>query len=262
MSQNIYLTLFFLILICSSFAKSSFEQKNNVQKTLFSDEPLLDLIGLILVFFTCIVTIVAGTGGGPFFIPIALLIFKLNLSYAVPFSSSVVFGVQIIRFFLSYWERHPKANRPPVDYRLAALFSPSTTLGTIFGVILNQVLPEWITMSCIIVLITISSYLTVKKAIQIMRKEKLLLKANKMGENIKVIEDTKSDIKHDPSINNGLKAGIEIKETLLPMEQNDELKLEYEKVVQKEARPFHWDKVYTFKLFNFHFFKYCNYPFN
>lgn len=249
MSQNIYQTLFFFIIIFPLLAERTFEQKNAVQKTLFSDEPDFDLIGMILIFFTCILTMVAGTGGGPFFIPIGLLLFKLNLSYAVPFSSSVVFGVQIIRFFLSYWERHPKANRPAVDYRLAALFSPSTTLGTIFGVILNQVLPEWVTMSCIVVVISISSYLTVKKAIKILRKEKSLFKNNKISETNKVPEEIKSDIKHDRNCNDEFKTRIEIIEPLIPMEQNDHLKLEFEKVVQKEARPFHWDKVPLFRLF-------------
>ena len=64
---------------------------NCIHKELFPEWRALDIAGMLLVLISCIFANVAGIGGGPFFMPIGLLIFQFELSQAVAVPSSSCF---------------------------------------------------------------------------------------------------------------------------------------------------------------------------
>ena len=47
-----------------------------------------------------------------------------------------------MRYYFNYSERHPKRNKPVIDYDTASLMLPASLLGTKFGVIIHDVCPR------------------------------------------------------------------------------------------------------------------------
>lgn len=231
---------------CQPSCKQLYDCVGNkcVHKNLFPEWRTLDIIGLLLFLVSCILANVAGLGGGPFFMPICLLIFQFDLNHTVAISSAAIFGTQLIRFCISYWERHPKGNRPAIDYTIAALFSPSTILGTIFGTLLNQWVPDWLTLILVVLLMMFNFYLILKKGVKLFINER---KIRKIAESTKK-EEEKREIE--------LKVGTDLQKT--ETERESMIKIEEQlspnlialgKILKKDARPFPIEKVIIIFLF-------------
>lgn len=253
--QYVSLLFYFLVLTkanntCQLSCKQLYDCVGNkcVHKDLFPEWRALDIIGLLLFLISCILANVAGLGGGPFFMPICLLIFQFDLNHTVAISSAAIFGTQLIRFLISYWERHPKVNRPAIDYTIAALFSPSTILGTIFGALLNQWVPDWLTLILVVLLMTFNFYLILKKGVKLFINEG---KIKKLAESAKK-EQERKEIE--------LKVGTDLQKT--ETERESMIKIEERLnpnlkalgiILKKDARPFPIEKVivFFFLLINF-----------
>jgi len=109
-------------------------------------------VGFVLILIACILANVVGIGGGPFFLPIGIILFSFDSHEAIPLSDSIIAGVLLFRYLISINERHFKKDKPLIDYELAALFSPSILMGSIFGVLMNRVLPSWIILIFVVIL--------------------------------------------------------------------------------------------------------------
>lgn len=59
-------------------------------------------------------------------------------------------------------------NRPLIDFGLVGLMEPTTLIGTVFGVMLNHIFPNWLIL---VLLVTLLSFITYKT----------ILKGNKVG---------------------------------------------------------------------------------
>lgn len=230
---------------CKISCKQLYDCVDNkcVHKNLFPEWRTLDIIGLLLFLVSCILANVAGLGGGPFFMPICLLIFQFDLNHTVAISSAAIFGTQLIRFLISYWERHPKANRPVIDYTIAALFSPSTILGTIFGALLNQWVPDWLTLILVVLLMSFNFYLILKKGV------KLFLKEGKMR---KVAESAKQELEKmeiDLKVESDIQKKETERESMIKIEEEaNTISKALEKRLKRDARPFPIEKViFSFK---------------
>ncbi len=87
-------------------------------------------------------------------------------------------------------KRHPTANRPLIDYKVALLLQPLSVAGTIIGFLLNtvsacqgtchnddfdtchlQVFPSWLILVLLVITLIITSVLTTRKGINVRRKE-------------------------------------------------------------------------------------------
>ncbi len=86
-------------------------------------------------------------------------------------------------------KRHPTANRPLIDYKLALLLQPLSVAGTIIGFLLNtvstshsyhvpqtdtchlQVFPSWLILVLLVITLIITSVLTTRKGLNVRRKE-------------------------------------------------------------------------------------------
>jgi len=62
---------------------------------------------------------------------------------AVPISKVVTLGTAIANIVVDMQLRHPRADRPLIDFGVCAVLVPCQLVGTIIGVLLNAVIPEW-----------------------------------------------------------------------------------------------------------------------
>jgi uncharacterized membrane protein YfcA len=77
----------------------------------------------------------------------------------------------IANFFQLRLKKHPIAARPMIDYNIALLMQPTSMGGTVLGVILNQVLPEWVLLVLLICLIATTIYRSGKKGLSMYNQE-------------------------------------------------------------------------------------------
>lgn len=47
-------------------------------------------------------------------------------------------------FYLISKVKRTNSHKPVIDYDIAAIFSPTIFVGSLFGILFNQILPEWI----------------------------------------------------------------------------------------------------------------------
>lgn len=84
-------------------------------------------------------------------------------------------------------KRHPKANRPLINYSVAFLMAPSTILGTVFGIMLFIVFPQYVILILLVVVLGITDFRTIAKALELHKKEQaaaspLALAINESGD--------------------------------------------------------------------------------
>lgn len=131
----------------------------------------LDILMLFLVFISSIITTVAGVGGGIFFFPILVGVSSFLPTPGVAISLSIVMFLMIIRYLMSYKERHPLQNRSLINYEMSIILCPSSIVGTIFGVLINSTAPNWFILILILISLGISIIETWKKAVEQRKKE-------------------------------------------------------------------------------------------
>ena len=58
-----------------------------------------------------------------------------------------------------------------IDFDVCVLVIPTILLGTVLGVMLNSVAPDWLVLAVIALVLAYVAYETIKKAFEIRRKE-------------------------------------------------------------------------------------------
>lgn len=71
-----------------------------------------DIVGAILAVFMAAFANAGGIGGGGLFVPLLVLVFGLEVQYAIPLSKVMVFGGALTRFLSTIKAKHPYADRP------------------------------------------------------------------------------------------------------------------------------------------------------
>eukprot|EP01063_Lacrimia_lanifica_P042100 TRINITY_DN9_c0_g2_i1.p2 TRINITY_DN9_c0_g2~~TRINITY_DN9_c0_g2_i1.p2 ORF type:complete len:857 (+),score=378.31 TRINITY_DN9_c0_g2_i1:231-2573(+) len=127
--------------------------KQDTVPSLFSENLMLDIIVSLLAMLATISAAGAGIGGGGLLVPIYLLVLGWGVSGAVPLSNATIFGNAITNIFINFPLRHPTADRPLVDFDLALILIPMELTGSLIGVLLNIIFPQWLTLLCLLVLL-------------------------------------------------------------------------------------------------------------
>jgi len=172
-------------LICNPKGKCDYCQNDNqcmprfyckdssrVGNKLCSYEPLTHkwdtrlIIGMICIFFAGVLVSGAGIGGGGMFVPVMMLIVDFPTSYAIPTSKALIFGGSLAVTLFNLRKVHPYYERPLINYNVAAIIEPISWLGTTLGVIINQVIPEWLLYSLQFLLLSYTSWGTFKKGLK------------------------------------------------------------------------------------------------
>lgn len=157
---------------CSYFQICNDDQKC-VHKDLFPILPI-EIFTFFLTIVVTLITTVGGIGGGSFYLPIFMIFLSFNITEAIPLSIVNVMGVLLFRYFLTIKERHPRRDKPLINYEISILFCPSITVGTIIGVLINRFSPTWLILVFVLLFMTHNGYSTYKKALSMKKAENLL----------------------------------------------------------------------------------------
>lgn len=125
----------------------------------------------------------SGVGGGGLFVPILLLVGRFTPHLATALSSVIIFGSSISNLIIALFQKHPNANRPMIDYDVSLLMTPTVLVGTMLGVLLNVMFPNWLILLLLLLLLGFTTIRTFQKGIKEYREEsKALLEAQKQVE--------------------------------------------------------------------------------
>ncbi|KAJ0401901.1 hypothetical protein P43SY_003518 [Pythium insidiosum] len=132
----------------------------------------VDIYGSIAAFFSIVLAAGSGLGGGGLLVPMYILTMGISSHEAIPMSKATIFGSAIASFLINVRKSHPLArDRPLIDYETVLMMEPMTLAGTIIGVNMNAVFPEWLITICIVWLLTKTSLRTFAKGKKIWREE-------------------------------------------------------------------------------------------
>ncbi|KAF4044217.1 Sulfite exporter TauE/SafE [Phytophthora infestans] len=142
-----------------------------VEKNLFSPFTYKDLITTLVAFSSTALGAGGGVGGGGLLVPMYIL-GGLNPKHAIPLSKVTIFGSAVAMYTVNFRRKHPlNKNRPLIDFGLVGLMEPTTLIGTVFGVMLNHIFPNWLILVCLVTLLTFITYKTILKGNTIQDKE-------------------------------------------------------------------------------------------
>ena len=130
------------------------------------------IISMISLFLAGIMVSGAGIGGGGLFVPMMLLIMKCPSSYAIPTTKAIIFGGAFAVTLFNLKKKHPYYDRPLINFNIAAMIEPISWIGTTIGVVINQIIPEYLLYILQFILLTFTSINTFKKGIKAKNKKK------------------------------------------------------------------------------------------
>jgi uncharacterized membrane protein YfcA len=113
-------------------------------KDIFSNVNGWDVGAIILTFLIAMFAAITGIGGGGFFVVIFILMLEFDVAMAARISTAMIFGISISNIFNYLPQRHLSQNKPLIDYDVMVIMTIYTLAGTVFGVILNIILPTWL----------------------------------------------------------------------------------------------------------------------
>eukprot|EP00741_Cyanophora_paradoxa_P005293 tig00000870_g5132.t1 len=112
-----------------------------------------------------------GIGGGVLFMPLMVLC-GYDTHFATYTADAMIVGGMLSQLVLNGRSRHPKRNRPLIEYSVAFGLLPLIIGGTIPGVFLNQLFQDWLIL---LILATVLTWVIKKSAVkarQVYQKEK------------------------------------------------------------------------------------------
>ena len=140
-----------------------------------------DVVGFLCAALGLIIAAGGGIGGGGILVPIYILILGFLPKHAIPLSNVTVFGGAIANTLRNSRKRHPTADRPLIDWDLIVVMEPPTLAGALIGANLNKMLPETAVAILLVLLLSFTSYNTLKKARKMYNKETEEIKRENVG---------------------------------------------------------------------------------
>ncbi|KDO26143.1 hypothetical protein SPRG_08504 [Saprolegnia parasitica CBS 223.65] len=139
-----------------------------------------DLYGTIGAFLCVIVSSGGGLGGGGLLVPLYIIVLGMTSHDAIPLSKATIFGSAIASMLLNSRKTHPlDPDRQLIDYEVVVMMEPMTLAGTILGVHMNKMCPEWLITVLLVWLLSSTSLRMITKGKSVWKaeaaKEKALL---------------------------------------------------------------------------------------
>jgi len=164
-------------------SKATFDHKKPQSRTHGSGESTASLsdfdgyhgAGLAAAMIGLILAAGGGIGGGGILVPIYILIMRFSARYGIPLSNVTILGGALANNAFNLRKRHPKAERPMVDFDLVLLMEPPTIAGAVIGSILNKVLPEFVITTLLVLVLGATALRTWQSAEKQSNKEKKAL---------------------------------------------------------------------------------------
>jgi hypothetical protein len=130
-----------------------------------------DYIGFLCGSLGLMLAAGGGIGGGGMLVPLYILVMGFSPKHAIPLSNVTVFGGACANFYLNRSKRHPKADRPLMDWDLILIMQPMTIAGALLGSFVNKILPELVLTICLVLLLAYTTHGTLKKGFQTFDRE-------------------------------------------------------------------------------------------
>mmetsp|Transcript_16479 Transcript_16479/g.23882 ORF Transcript_16479/g.23882 Transcript_16479/m.23882 type:complete len:301 (-) Transcript_16479:1287-2189(-) len=133
----------------------------------------LDIVGGLVILVLAGLANAGGMGGGPLMTSSILLILSFETHQAIPLAQIIVAGGSFVAISLKFTQKHPKRNRPLINYTVLMHIQSPLLLGTTFGVILNRGFPEWLIIFLLTALLVFATFKTARKGIKLYKSESL-----------------------------------------------------------------------------------------
>jgi len=174
------------------------------------------ILGTFLITFGAAGAAGGGIGGGGLYVPLLIMVIGLETKEAVPISQGCIVGAAIAHFILNVPKRHPYIDKPLMDYAALLVLEPMLLAGSIFGVMVNGMLPSVVILLVLICVLSLGSYKTSKRALKITRSEHLQTKTDLLDDEnnqiAKNVEMVTSDTATQTTAETGVEevAGVEV----------------------------------------------------
>ncbi|KAF1330829.1 Membrane protein, partial [Globisporangium splendens] len=153
-------------------AGRSVEAAYCIEKDLFDPFTFNDVLATIIAFVSTALGSGCGIGGGGLLVPGFITVIGLSPKHAIPLSKATIFGNAIAIYLFNFYRKHPtKRNAPIINYAVSAIMEPMTLIGSIFGVMMNHIFPDWLILALLISLLSFITYKTCQKGNKIRDKE-------------------------------------------------------------------------------------------
>lgn len=156
----------------------------------------------ILTFVISAMSNAGGIGGGPIMTPIEILLLYFNTKQSIPLSQVIIAAGALVGLSIRVFMRHPTKNRPLLEYNVSVLIIPPILLGSIFGVMVNKILPNVVVLAMLTVVLVFITLMTLRNGIN-------LYKAETRARKEKSTENTLNNAQSDsgPSMNSNRNEG-------------------------------------------------------
>lgn len=133
-------SILFLFFTFLAFYDWTFEvaSSDGAKRSLLSvhHKPLLpldwnDFIGTVLVCLGLLIAASGGIGGGGILVPLFILVFRFGPKHAVALSNFCILATSITNMVMNLPKRHPRVDRPLVDWDLILVMEPLTMGGAV-----------------------------------------------------------------------------------------------------------------------------------
>jgi uncharacterized membrane protein YfcA len=153
-----------------TFADDKEEHDATEHKPLFPMN-IYDEVGFFLMGSMTAIAAGGGIGGGGVLVPILILVMGFTIKAAIPLSSATILGGSIFHICRNIWRRHPKADRPLIDWNFIALMQPMLISGAVVGSFLNKMVPDWVLAILLFVILIFTAQRTYNNGMKKWRKE-------------------------------------------------------------------------------------------
>ncbi len=114
-------------------------------------------------------------------VPIYMLVLGFGSKHAIPLSNVTVFGGAVANTMHNGRKRHPRADRPLIDWDLILIMEPPTLAGALLGSNLNKVLPDGVILVLLVLLLSVTAYGTLNKARRMHGRETEGMRRSRIG---------------------------------------------------------------------------------
>jgi uncharacterized membrane protein YfcA len=123
----------------------------------------------IVLFFSGLLCSAGGIGGGGIYVTVLMVAGNLSVNEAVPLSKAVVFFGSISSLFLNMrkaFVREEGKTESLIDFNLCRIVVPGALFGTYFGVLFNQLFPDWVILSLLTLILLVMTFQMVRTTVR------------------------------------------------------------------------------------------------
>lgn len=112
-----------------------------------------------------------GIGGGGILVPLFMLVLGFRPKHAIALSNFTIFGGSIANTVMNVRKRHPRLDKPLIDWDLILIMEPFTIFGAVFGSLLSKVLPNVILTTTLVAILAFMGHRTFGKGVKMWKDE-------------------------------------------------------------------------------------------